>query len=627
MSSTSHVISDKQPTEFDRQQTQLIIDYLRKENVFSTPEEDIKREEVLAKLHVVIDEWVKECAMKQGLTEDLARRVGFKIVTYGSYRLGVHSPGSDIDTLIIVPKHINRSHFFGELKESLERMPEVKKLVPVPTAYVPVIKIQFDDVEMDLVMACLQRSTIPENLDITDEANLLNVDPATQRSLNGPRVAEETLRAVPNVENFRLTLRCVKLWASRRGIYGNAMGYLGGVAYAILVAKICQFYPNALPNVLFSRFFKVCNTWKWGYHTPIILKPITDSALGLNFQNWNPKINPNDRKSLMPIITPAFPCMNSTHNVSKTTLKIMRDEFNRGVECFRAAELGQGKWEDIFNETDFFVRYSHYLEIEVTAETEADHQVWNGFIESRIRYLINQLERSGVSMNLHPFPKSFRNLNSTYEKSSSLLYIGIDFPESKSGNKKDIDLRTPITEFEKHVNEWEGKTASMHKPVIRHIRKKQIPDFVCSAEKKKYLAKKRKQELKRRVIASVTSELPPAKRQKLTPTKETLTTTTTTTTTTATAATATMKATTTTSHVVKEDGNKEIANSDRVSSTATANLESKNLQVEKKGVESLPEQDQGNSDELLGILGIDAGLNQVTKEKISTEQVTELRFD
>jgi poly(A) polymerase len=624
MSSTSHVISDKQPTEFDRQQTQLIIDYLRKENVFSTPEEDIKREEVLAKLHVVIDEWVKECAMKQGLTEDLARRVGFKIVTYGSYRLGVHSPGSDIDTLIIVPKHINRSHFFGELKESLERMPEVKKLVPVPTAYVPVIKIQFDDVEMDLVMACLQRSTIPENLDITDEANLLNVDPATQRSLNGPRVAEETLRAVPNVENFRLTLRCVKLWASRRGIYGNAMGYLGGVAYAILVAKICQFYPNALPNVLFSRFFKVCNTWKWGYHTPIILKPITDSALGLNFQNWNPKINPNDRKSLMPIITPAFPCMNSTHNVSKTTLKIMRDEFNRGVECFRAAELGQGKWEDIFNETDFFVRYSHYLEIEVTAETEADHQVWNGFIESRIRYLINQLERSGVSMNLHPFPKSFRNLNSTYEKSSSLLYIGIDFPESKSGNKKDIDLRTPITEFEKHVNEWEGKTASMHKPVIRHIRKKQIPDFVCSAEKKKYLAKKRKQELKRRVIASVTSELPPAKRQKLTPTKETLTTTTTTT---ATAATATMKATTTTSHVVKEDGNKEIANSDRVSSTATANLESKNLQVEKKGVESLPEQDQGNSDELLGILGIDAGLNQVTKEKISTEQVTELRFD
>jgi len=65
MSSTSHVISDKQPTEFDRQQTQLIIDYLRKENVFSTPEEDIKREEVLAKLHVVIDEWVKECAMKQ----------------------------------------------------------------------------------------------------------------------------------------------------------------------------------------------------------------------------------------------------------------------------------------------------------------------------------------------------------------------------------------------------------------------------------------------------------------------------------------------------------------------------------------------------------------------------------
>jgi poly(A) polymerase Pap1 len=36
--------------------------------------------------------------MKQGLSEELAEEAGCKLVTFGSYRLGVHNPGSDIDT-------------------------------------------------------------------------------------------------------------------------------------------------------------------------------------------------------------------------------------------------------------------------------------------------------------------------------------------------------------------------------------------------------------------------------------------------------------------------------------------------------------------------------------------------
>jgi len=38
---------------------------------------------------------------------------------------------------------------------------------------------------------------------------------------------------------FRKTVICIKLWAKANGIAENKMGYLGGISWAIMVAKIC----------------------------------------------------------------------------------------------------------------------------------------------------------------------------------------------------------------------------------------------------------------------------------------------------------------------------------------------------------------------------------------------------
>lgn len=164
----------------------------------------------------------------------------------------------------------------------------------------------------------------------------------------GCRVADSILQLVPNVANFRCTLRCIKQWAKVRGIYSNVVGFLGGVAWALLCARICQLYPNALPNVLVSRFFRVYEQWKWP--NPIHLNQIvTENSLGLkDMKVWNPRLNPKDRYHLMPVITPAYPCMNSTYNVSKSTLAVMQEEFARGAEITRKIELGEEEWPKLF---------------------------------------------------------------------------------------------------------------------------------------------------------------------------------------------------------------------------------------------------------------------------------------
>lgn len=74
-----------------------------------------------------------------------------KLYTFGSYQLGVHSPGSDIDALCVAPMHITRSSFFDKLLFKLKQTQGVTEINPIQDAQVPIIKMKFEDVEIDLL--------------------------------------------------------------------------------------------------------------------------------------------------------------------------------------------------------------------------------------------------------------------------------------------------------------------------------------------------------------------------------------------------------------------------------------------------------------------------------------------
>ena len=492
---------------------------LKTSGFFESEEDSEKREIVLGKLNLIVQKFVKQVARDKGLPESLISEVGGKIFTFGSYRLGVHSRGADIDTLCVAPQHVDRSDFFTKFYEMLQQVPEVTELTQVPDAYVPVVNMEFSGICIDLVFARLPFASIPEDLDLLDHNLLKNLDEKSMLSLNGSRATDEILRLVPDVLTFHAALRCIKLWAKRRGLYNNAMGYLGGVACALLTARICQLYPNASASAIITRFFKIYQQWAWPQ--PVYLKPIEDFPL--NQKVWNPKLYPADRNHRMPVITPAYPSMCSTHNVTKSTLAVMTAEFAHGSEIMLKIEQGLATWTDLFARSDFFCRYRHFFQILAVSESPEDHRVWAGFVESKVRILMNKLELEPNIAVAPPFTETFEQVvkvdpndpNET-EKArnfsmddvisyhfhdpsrdqkprdgsktiyTTAFYIGLGiapFDPNFKGPRR-LVLDRPVAEFKYFVMNWEKHVPTMHLEV-RDIKRENLPDYIFNEEMKR----------------------------------------------------------------------------------------------------------------------------------------------
>ncbi|XP_011080401.1 nuclear poly(A) polymerase 4-like isoform X3 [Sesamum indicum] len=467
-------LSHAGPSEADIQRTRDLEKFLVASGLYESAEEAAKREEVLDRLKQIVKDWVKELTRLRGYTDQMVEDANALIFTFGSYRLGVHGPGADIDTLCIGPKYVSREEdFFYVLHNILAEIEEVTELQPVPDAHVPVMKFKFDGISIDLLYASISLLVVPDDLDISNISVLEDIDEPTVRSLNGCRVADQILKLVPNIENFRTTLRCLKFWAKRRGVYSNVTGFLGGVNWALLVARLCQFYPNANPSMLVSRFFRVYTLWRWP--NPVMLCEIEDDELG--FSIWDPRKNPWDRNHLMPIITPAYPCMNSSYNVSASTLRVMMEQFQFGREICEDIELNKAQWSTLFEPYLFFESYKNYLQVDIIAADLDDLRAWRGWVESRLRQLTLMIERDTCGkLQCHPYPHDY--VDSSKHCAHCAFFMGLQRKQGEVIQEgQQFDIRQTVDEFRHQINSYIYWKPGME-IYVSHVRRKQLPPYV-----------------------------------------------------------------------------------------------------------------------------------------------------
>jgi len=368
-------VSTKFPEPADFVATREMTALLVANGSFEEPSQEALRSAALTGLKAVVEAWTKRISGIKGV-DGPVNSLG-RVLTFGSCELGVATPGADIDVVVVVAKHIERRDFFSTLVGELVNNTNVSELHPVKEAKVPVVKLNWGGIDMDILFARLQQTRLPDIIDLQNDSLLRNMDEQSVLSLNGSRVTDAILRLVPDVDNFKLALRFIKTWAKNRQIYSNVLGYFAGVSLALLMARVCQLYPNALPNVLVTRFFRVYG--QWGWPQPVILCHTVQKSPGLNFKVWNPKANFKDGLHILPVITPVFPAMNSTAYVSKSTMRVIKAELNRGdalATALAISSAGRAAWEEILAPTTCFSEIRHFLCLEIASATASDHVIW-----------------------------------------------------------------------------------------------------------------------------------------------------------------------------------------------------------------------------------------------------------
>ncbi len=453
-----------------------------KENVPLESIEGIqRRERVLNRMGTLCREWIKTVSLKRGLPRDVVENAGGQLFTSGSYRLGVHEPGADIDIILVAPNVCSRQDFFGtihsvvgeeeetkrdpdSLAERIRQHTDVTNFVPVEGAAIPILTFDWEGVNIDLLFARLNTPTVPTDFDIDNDTVLDGVDSATEKSLNGPRVTNLIAALVSGTperyQTFLTVVRCVRKWAKARGLYSNKMGYWGGVNINIAVALCVQLYPNTSPASLLRKFFLVFRTWRWP--NPVMLTKPHDVGYGL--QVWSPQAH--NARQVAPIITPAYPAMNSTLAVSRQTLQIMHEEFCRGHEIVdklwkdhQTDPSATLDWSELFRPSDFFIVYPYYLSLCIVGPTQQDAQAWVGFVESRLRKLVSDmLGRSLPLSKIQLWPKKIEaciadktSLLTLGQRKNSVTYmVGFKVDTLRMrGNQLNIEMQMS------HFREWE----------------------------------------------------------------------------------------------------------------------------------------------------------------------------
>lgn len=364
----------------DECRSRSLLKFISDAGIVPSLEDERRRERVVRELGKIVMDWAKRVAYEQGNRHWIASAT---VLTFGSYALGAYGPESDIDVLCIGPCIASlQHHFFVVLRQMLEGRPEVSELHSIEGAKVPLMRFKFNGILVDFPYVQLPVINAAEAMHAFDPHVLENVDGPSWRCLSGVRANRQIIQLVPNMKKFQYLLRCLKLWARKRGLHCHLLGFFAGIHLAILAAYVCRRHPNASINTLLSLFFDIFVHWPWPLPVSLLDPPV-------------PCRGP-DGCSLMPIMLPCIPPEFCSSSTTESTFSKIKEELWRGYALSKDTRSTDFNWSWLFAPFPYGARYKCFLRIVLSAPMGEELRDWVGWVKSRFRNLLLKLESLGV---------------------------------------------------------------------------------------------------------------------------------------------------------------------------------------------------------------------------------------
>jgi endonuclease/exonuclease/phosphatase family metal-dependent hydrolase/2'-5' RNA ligase/uncharacterized protein (UPF0248 family) len=273
--------------------------------------------------------------IRQACEEAIPQTVQVELM--GSAYLGITTPTSDIDVVCIIPKEVERVFFLHNLREVLGVFATSMRLAE--DAQVPVLKLVINEVAIDILVA--QSPIFPVVFALPALLRQQNqFDALSWQIIAGILEAEtilKTAQEATDLETFRQYTKAVKAWAKARSLVGNGWGYLGSYSWTVLATHALLAYTKQtnLPTLedFLRFFFKMYAQWDWK-------NPVSLTRVGSAYKV-------SSRRDKLPIITSIEPCFNSAKNVTRSTAKRLKAEWNRAHQITKKPAT-EAVWEQLY---------------------------------------------------------------------------------------------------------------------------------------------------------------------------------------------------------------------------------------------------------------------------------------
>jgi poly(A) polymerase len=123
-------------------------------------------------------------------------------------------------------------------------------------------------------------------------------------------------------------------------------------------------------------------------------------------------------------------------------MQVINNELKRGGNITDQIMTGKAQWKELFTKHTFFTAgYKYYLAVTTASTTSEAHLPWSGFVESRVRLLVRELERHESIALAHPFNKGYARVHRCRNeeevekaKGGSLEYQAKDIATATTGH-------------------------------------------------------------------------------------------------------------------------------------------------------------------------------------------------